>query len=52
MMGRPVIQKQLPVLENNQTTQLAVKGNLVNGVYMVQVRTITGILLNQKIAVQ
>jgi hypothetical protein len=52
MMGRPVMQKHLPVLENNQTTPVELKGNLGNGVYMVQVRNITGTLLNQKIVIQ
>ncbi|OQP62944.1 T9SS type A sorting domain-containing protein [Niastella populi] len=52
MMGRPAMQKQLPALESNQTTAIVLKRNLVTGVYMVQVKTITGILLNQKIVVQ
>lgn len=50
IMGRPVAQQHLPVL-NNQTT-IELKNNLTKGLYMVMIRNIEGVLLNQKIVVQ
>lgn len=52
IMGRPVMQQHLATLMNNQTTPIELKNNLVKGVYMVQVKNIAGVLLNQKIVVQ
>jgi len=51
MMGRPVMQQHLPVL-NSQTTPIDLKNILLKGVYMVQVKNKEGVLLNQKIVVQ
>jgi hypothetical protein len=50
MLGRPVMQQHIPVL-NNQTT-IELKNNLVKGVYMVTLKNKEGVLLNQKIVVQ
>jgi hypothetical protein len=52
IMGRTVMQQHLPVLVNSQTTPLLLKGSLTKGIYMVQVKNTTGILLNQKIVIQ
>ena len=51
-MGRPVMQQHLATLMNNQTTPIELKNNLVKGVYMVTLKNIAGVLLNQKIVVQ
>ena len=51
MMGRPVMQQHLPVL-NIQSTPIELKNNLVKGVYMVTLKNKEGVLLNQKIVVQ
>lgn len=50
IMGRPVMQQHLPVL-NNQTT-IDLEKNPVKGVYMVTVKNKEGVLLNQKIVIQ
>lgn len=50
IMGRPVMQQHLPLLNNKTTIEL--KNNLVKGIYMVTVKNKDGVLLNQKIVIQ
>ncbi len=52
MMGRAIMQRHMPVLANGQTTPVELPGSLVKGMYMVQVKNQTSVLLNQKIIVQ
>jgi hypothetical protein len=51
LMGRVVMQQHTSVLSGNQTTSYTIP-SLIKGTYVVQIRDITGIQLNQKIVVQ
>nr|WP_236065492.1 T9SS type A sorting domain-containing protein [Niastella soli] len=51
IMGRAVMQQHMPVLPGNQTTSFTLPG-MVKGTYVVQVKDVTGVQLNQKIVVQ
>jgi hypothetical protein len=53
MQGKLIMKSQLPVLFNNQTTAIPLPGpQMGKGIYMVQVKNATGILLNHKIVIQ
>lgn len=51
VMGRTVMQQHTPVLSGNQTTSYTLP-SLLKGTYVVQVKDVTGVQLNQKIVVQ
>jgi hypothetical protein len=51
IMGRPVMQQHIQEL-NSQSTPIELKNSLTKGVYMVTVKNIGGVLINQKIVVQ
>jgi hypothetical protein len=53
LTGRPVMQLPMPLLPAAQTTTIPLNwSQLQKGIYLVQVKNATGILLNQKIVVQ
>jgi hypothetical protein len=53
MQGKLIMKSQLPVLFNNQTTAIPLsRPHMGKGIYMVQVKNATGILLNHKIVIQ
>lgn len=53
LMERPVLQTRIPVLPNGETTRIALPGSkLMKGIYIVQVKQGTNLLLTQKVIIQ